>query len=176
MTEEDRKNIRSVIANSEENYDKNILYIAAGTLVISITFLEKIVKIETAGNLFLIIISWIFLALCIIMNLLSHQVSGYYAFKIEEVYDLSGDDENQKLRTTKKHDQYNLRIRWINWLTSIALGLGISFLVTFCSLNINNMKQTQKINLDGTKGATIPKPTQTSNGGQTTTGNQGGKK
>lgn len=124
--------VRSLIEikqKSEDSFEKNITIVAGGTLILSLTFVEKIVSLNNAEALPCLIISWGLLALTILINLVSHQVSSHLHGK-------TVDDFRSKNQDTMRNvSRRNFRITIINYATSISLVMGIIFLIVFCSVN-----------------------------------------
>lgn len=121
---------------SDDDYEKNITYISAGTLVLSLTFVEKIVSLKDSTSVWYLIFSWIFMGLTLLINLISHQVSSHYATCC---------DEEVRLRTAQLivFQSRNKNIRNLNWTTTVTLALGMLFLIIFCS--INAIKMSDKV-------------------------------
>lgn len=182
LTESQLSALQRVKENTENTYDKNVLYIASGTLALSLAFMEKIVNLASAQWVDVLISSWIFLVITIVINLVSHQLSALYNTKVMYLYgDIIEPDEDdseyetkrktaeiQLKKANKKTDGYARCIVRINWMTTIFLVLGISSLVLFCSLNVKSMKNTKEVTPQakstGTKGANIVKPIKTTGG------------
>ena len=155
---------------SEDDYEKNIIYIAAGTLVLSLTFLEKIVNLNESSAVWFLIWSWVLLSLTLLGNLVSHQLSAYYHEKYRLLYADCKDDTTLPDLKLKKYNGIMLKL---NWGTTGTLFLGIVMLVTFCSINayhktnplkIDNQKNMSKeikpqtVQPDTQKGRTISQP------------------
>jgi hypothetical protein len=154
---------------SEDDYEKNIIYIAAGTLVLSLTFLEKIVNLSESSAVWFLIWSWILLSITLLGNLVSHQLAAYYHEKYRLLYAECVDDMSLPDLKLKKYNGIMLKL---NWSTTITLFFGIAMLVTFCSINAyhktnpkidNNKKMSKEIKPqtnqpDTQKGRTISQP------------------
>ena len=118
---------------SDDDYEKNVTFISSGTLLLSITFIEKIISINKSNSIWTLILSWIFLCLTLVINLFSHQLSSWYHEKSIEEYDY--DITNEIVRKRNKE------IRYINWGTTFLLILGMIFLIIFCSINAIHMSK-----------------------------------
>ena len=112
---------------SDDDYEKNVTFISSGTLLLSITFIEKIISINKSNSIWTLILSWIFLCLTLVINLFSHQLSSWYHEKSIEEYDY--DITNEIVRKRNKE------IRYINWGTTFLLILGMIFLIILRLLN-----------------------------------------
>lgn len=129
----DRIILQRIKEKSEDDFEKNITYISAGALAISLTFLEKIVPIKESVQTYLVIASWTFLVVTLLSNLLSHQYSSYIIDKtIDDVDDKSEDSIKNWERRTKK-------IR--NWNIANVCGviIGIGLFIIFVSINITKI-------------------------------------
>jgi hypothetical protein len=127
---EKRRYIDSLIEiknKSDDDYEKNVTFISSGTLLLSITFIEKIISINKSNAIWTLILSWIFLCLTLVVNLFSHQLSSWYHEKSIDEYDYD--------ITNKIVKERNKEIRYINWGTTFSLILGMIFLIIFCSIN-----------------------------------------
>lgn len=156
----DRIILQRIKEKSEDDFEKNITYISAGALAISLTFLEKIVPIKESIQTSLVIASWTFLVLTLLSNLLSHQYSSYIIDKsIDDVDDNSDDSIINWERRTKK-------IRIWNILNLCGLVIGIGLFILFVSINItaiakNNKPENVPTNTKSEQAVQIPvKPSQ----------------
>lgn len=158
--EKDREAFQKAIENSENDFEKNLTYISAGALGLSLAFIEKIVKLENADHSYFLVIGWTLLTMTLGLNLVSHLISKHFI-------KISRDEFDKKDRTViLKIKKRNGKIDCINWITVALLILGITSIVIFSSINTVNMakskndKQTQQS--DTTKkekfGRTIPVP------------------
>jgi hypothetical protein len=179
--EKERQLLADIKAKSDDDYEKNITYIAAGTLVLSLTFIEKIVSLNKSYAIWTLITSWVILVLTLLTNLVSHQLSSLFHEKTIEDFD------KEDVNIDKNIIRRNRIIRSINWATTFSLITGIIFLILFCSINSIKMANDNK-NLHNPndsnyfeKGRTITAPlspsstnttSNSNNTGQTTTGGQ----
>lgn len=60
ITEDQYNELRVIKEKSEDDYEKNLVYISSGTLVLSLTFIEKIVPLQGSTVVWFLIASWIF--------------------------------------------------------------------------------------------------------------------
>lgn len=178
MTEEEYKEIGNyreqvqVVANkSEDEFEKRLLYIAAGALGLSFSFITDIVSLNESKFKWLLIAGWGFLTTCILINLLSHIWTKHCANKIIDTID--DQIRNNRINCDKiapRVDSMNVSIKWINTSTVVALFLGIAQILTFATINIyqidNNKqkimsKETIRITApikEVKNGGSIPKP------------------
>jgi len=119
---------------SERFYEKNITFISAGALVLSMTFISS-KNMSSMSSPSLLISAWVLFALTLVINLLSHLLSGMHirkTIKEKKMNDKTEDQEEAK----KKHKKRNNIIIRINWFTYGSLVLGIFILIIFCSINL----------------------------------------
>lgn len=135
-TEETRNKFDDSRDKSEDNFEKSLTYISAGALGLSLTFIEKIVPIESSLHIWTLILAWIFLGLTLFLNLVSHLISSYYSRKSQDELDNGDENINDKI------DKRNRKMTIINWTTVIFLMLGISFIIFFTSINYSNKAST----------------------------------
>lgn len=125
-----RDALTKVKEKSEDNFEKNITYISAGGLALSLTLIDKIVDIEVSSFKLILILSWIFFTMSLLVNLMSHYISSYY-------HDLVINELDEKDPDVFKNiDKRNSMMRKINVINVFILILGIMLLVTFSSINI----------------------------------------
>jgi hypothetical protein len=157
----DRDAFQRIKEKSEDDFEKLLTYISAGALGLSITFIEKLVPLDSAANLTYLIIGWILLALTLVVNLFSHSFSSSMNEKSLEDYD--NEVEGLHDIITKR----NKRIDIINWTSLGLLAFGLGFTIYFTSLNALNMaKQNDRTSKPSKenyeeKGRKIPQPRKT---------------
>ena len=122
--------LKLLIQKSHDSFEKQINYISAGALGISMLFVEKVVKDITLTKCnCLLILSWAFFALTLVSNLLSHiYTSNIHGKTLSEIYLETYDD--------KKATTRNNHIKFWNLISISFLFLGIIFQIIFISLNI----------------------------------------
>lgn len=171
FTQEQLEALAKIKEKSEDDYEKNLVYIAAGTLVLSMTFLEKIVNLSESSAVPILIGSWVLLAFTLLGNLVSHQLSSAYHSECRLLYaaccedlpdDASAEDKAKDEAAHKKADSRMSRCNdiliGINWGTTITLFLGIFLLVIFCSINAYNASHKSNDNKNKTDMAKESKP------------------
>lgn len=135
---------------SDDDYEKNLTYISAGTLVLSLTFLEKVVKLNESQGLWFLIISWALMAITLGVNLVSHQFASIFA---EKAIEMIPDATTNPKHFVKKAQERNKILRKLNWSTTGTLVAGMACLIIFCSINAlappkKIMAENRKINTD----------------------------
>ncbi len=104
-----------------EQYDKLIVYLSSGALVLTVGFIENVVDLSKINDLFLLYSSWICFSTSLIVILISHRTSL-----------LSIDLQIKKKEETS--DFWNGMTNILNWLSMIALVIGIISFITFVTL------------------------------------------
>lgn len=132
----------SVIDNkskSQDDFEKYINLIASGGIVLSLTFLEKIVSLEKAVCKSLIVIGMYLMVFTLLSNLYSH-----YKSILDSDATIRDIDKKKFKKIFKKIEKRNRVINVLNRISIWALILGIFSLVTFVTINIYHMSDKQK--------------------------------
>lgn len=112
-----------------EQFDKNVLFIASGALGISFAFIEKVVPdLQNASHSHLLIISWYFFAGVIFISLVAHFISV-----MANRWAIAHENDNKYDKVCRN---WNLAIRGINILMILGLLMGIIWMIRFVNLNI----------------------------------------
>jgi uncharacterized BrkB/YihY/UPF0761 family membrane protein len=120
----------NVLRYSNEQFDKNVLFIASGALGISFAFIEKIIPDLThAVNKHLLIGSWCCFAVVISITLVVHFISI-----LANRWAITHDDSEKNYSRIACF--WNLTIRCINVFMILGLLSGIILLIQFVNLNI----------------------------------------
>jgi hypothetical protein len=114
---------------SEDDFEKNITYISAGALGLSLTFSEKLINLNTSNYREELIFSWIYLVATLLLNLGSHMIASYYADKcLDDLLDRPKVYNNNLKRR-------NFVLRSLNFLTLIIMICGLLLLVSYTAKN-----------------------------------------
>jgi hypothetical protein len=132
MEKTDRDKIEDAINVSQSDFEKNIVYLSSGALALSMGFIEKIVSFEKASNKWIVILSWVFLASTLLLNLASHLISVANSTKSREEMD-SGMVFNTLIERISCR---NKLMRIINWISYVFFAIGVGSAVIFCSINM----------------------------------------
>lgn len=134
-----RNSVYETKSKSQDDFEKYINLLASGGLGVTLAFFDKIVDVKNAGFMGLIIIGWILLVLTLLSNLISHYLSINYSQKtIDEINNKNYD--SVFINVEKRNKKINI----LN-LTSIAtLITGIILIITFVTLNLTIMNNSQK--------------------------------
>ncbi len=115
---------------SNEQFDKNVLFIASGALGISFAFIEKVIPdLENAINTGFLINSWYCFAGVIFISLVAHFISI-----LANRWAIAHDDQEKNYE--RICNRWNFTLRTINIIMIIGLLLGIILLIYFVKLNI----------------------------------------
>jgi len=125
-----KKNNEEILQKSQEDFEKQLSFISAGTLGISMFLIEKVIKdLSNASNKWLIISSWCLLGFTLVGNLISHFLAVQFNYRnIKEI-------DNDKYSYNKSVCRNNI-IQACNIITLATLLIGIIFLILFLSINI----------------------------------------
>ena len=118
---------RALNQYSSEQFDRMVLYIASGSLGVSITFIDKIINLEDAEYKWLLFTAWVSFAATVIIFLLNH----YLAIKttndaIRTFY----------FKTHKKRDKLNKWVKELNVSMIFLLLIGLFTFITFIIINL----------------------------------------
>jgi len=121
----DRKDYLKILYETRkyagEQYDKLIVYLSSGALVLTVGFIENVVDLSKINDLFLLYSSWICFSTSLIIILISHRTS---LLSID--LQIKGKEETS--------DLWNAMTNILNWLSVIALVIGIVSFIIFVSM------------------------------------------
>ncbi|MEO8794267.1 MAG: hypothetical protein ABI390_02310 [Daejeonella sp.] len=141
-----------IYEKSQDSFEKQLSYLSAGALGLSILFIEKTVTdISTSTFKFFLAGSWILLAITLVVNLISHSISARNSYKT--INDIETDKYDSE-KAEKRIKQVNK----INNLTITTFLLGILALIIFVIINTMSDKIKTSNNSDLTKGFTSGPP------------------
>jgi hypothetical protein len=132
MEKTDRDKIEDAINESQSDFEKNLVYLSAGALVLSMGFLEKIISFDKASNKWIVIVSWGILASTLLLNLASHLISVGNSTKAREEMDM-GMEYNKLIERISCR---NKLMRTINWISYVLFAFGVISVVVFCAINL----------------------------------------
>lgn len=123
--------LQDLITKSEVEFEKKILYIGAGALLLSLTLIDKVISLEGSEDVGFLVTGWCCLVLTLLINLLSHLISKIHLRKaVKEIQDKIDITTRQK-----SHRKRLIIIESINWISVVCLIVGVSMVVAFASLN-----------------------------------------
>ena len=106
---------------AEEQYDKLIVYLSSGALVLTVGFVKKAVDLSKINDLFLLYLSWICFSTSLTLTLISHRTS-----LLTMDYEIKG--------AGKISDYWDCITMVLNWSSMIALVVGIISFIRFVSI------------------------------------------
>lgn len=119
-----------VLEKSQESFEKQLSYISAGGLGLSMIFIEKVVKnVSHSECKWLLASSWIFLGITLIGNLISHLISA------RSTYRTLDDIQQNQFDYFQVRERTNF-INRFNTVSVITLLVGILLLILFVTINL----------------------------------------
>jgi len=119
------------LSYGNEQFDKNVLFIASGALGISFGFIEKVVpNLASAVNKHFLIDSWYCFAGVIFISLVAHFIS-ILANRWAIV-----NDDMEDAKYNRISGRWNIGIRALNIFMILGLFFGVILLVLFVKQNI----------------------------------------
>jgi hypothetical protein len=118
-----RNTILKIRDYSEEQFDRLIIYLSTGALVITIGFVKDILDLTKAIDKSFLIKSWVCYILAILLMLLSHRVSV-----ISMNYELKDQE--------KVSDRWDILTKILNWASFLSLIIGIILFLLFLIKNL----------------------------------------
>lgn len=126
---------------SQDDFEKYINILASGGIVLSITFLEKIVTVDKITWILLYILGLLLLVGTLLSNLYSHYKSMLDCDQIiKEIDDEKYDD------IFKNIDKRNQSINLLNRASIWSLIIGVLLILTFLSINLFAMSDNPQTN------------------------------
>lgn len=132
--EEYKASILEQKSKSEDDFEKYITFISSGSLIITLTFVDKISPLEISIYKSTLIIGWCLLAITLLLSLISHYISSFYNGKT--IQDINSNTPYDEL--IKKIKKRNRKISILNICSIISLGIGIFSILIFASINAYN--------------------------------------
>jgi hypothetical protein len=155
--------VNKIKEKSEDDFEKQLIFIASGALGISFAFLEKLVNLSKSIYLWTLAVAWVCLALALCVNLWSHYLSKNLAEKSIDDQDDYHDRKMDYEQLCANIKRRNSIIDRVNYSSIAALFLGLTFLIVFVTINISHMSQQKPQTKPGPtpeeqRGRTIPIP------------------
>jgi hypothetical protein len=131
---DERKSLVEGEKSTGDNFDKNILTLAAGALGISLVFIEKIAPDPNPKTLVYLYIAWASLVLSL-LAVLSSLLTGQYAYR--RARDILEDEFfPEEKGNHKKGNQWARITQILNWASIFTFILGTAMLVCFSTQNV----------------------------------------
>lgn len=119
---------------SQQQFDRNSLYIASGAFGVSFAFIKDIIPdLNFAKHTNWLLVSWVCFASAIAISLISHFIS---IKAIRWAIDKKEENQTNKFINTEK--KWNRGIRWLNISTIVTIFGGALFLIRFVIINLNS--------------------------------------
>jgi hypothetical protein len=163
LHDEYRKKVWEDSTSQSESFDRYLLTLSGGALALSITFLKEVVPLQNAVCIPLLIVSWVWFILCILITLISFRISIQALEKmvpfLNEFY-LEGNAEafNKHLESL-----WTKAVDWCAYAGIIFFVLGLLFTMMFVGANLLGGKTVSQENVtkvsssgDMNKGAKPP--------------------
>jgi hypothetical protein len=127
MSDKDKKSRNDILLEmrdyAQEEFDKLIVYLNSGALILTIGFVKDITKITEETDTTLLIWSWSSFVCSLLLILLSHKTAI-----------LSTDFELKDKETIS--DRFDTATSLLNWISFIILMIGIILFITCITKNI----------------------------------------
>lgn len=123
MNKERKEILNSIRDYSEEQFDQLIVYLSGGGLVLTIGFVDDVIKFETSTAQWLLLSTWICFTISMITILFSHR-SSLRSIDLE----LLGKD--------KKSDFWDTITKLFNWFGLLSFILGVILFLIYVMLNM----------------------------------------
>jgi hypothetical protein len=127
-------------------YDQWILTLSGGSLLASITFLEKIAPHPAHNTIFVVGLAWLFLIVSLLTGFLSLLTAQYAAFRQIEILDaeyleyltnLKTNPEGSPVaKTSPQINKYSQITHYLNCISAPTFVIGVALLCVFAYLNI----------------------------------------
>jgi len=123
MDKERKNQLLKIRDYAEEQFDKLLIYLSSGGLILTIGFVENIIKINESTCLSLLIMTWISFTGSLIVMLFSHR-SSLRSMDLE----LKGKEE--------KSDFWDRITKCLNWVGLILLISGVLSFIIYVLINL----------------------------------------
>src|SRR5688572_16005741 len=125
-----REELITVLHKSQDSFEKQLSYISAGSLALSIGFIKDVVKnISSADHKWVLNVGWGFLAFTLLINCISH-------IRAADLHNRTIQDINLSTYNPLQISQRYKEVSVVNWISVVTLILGLSSIIFFVSKNI----------------------------------------
>lgn len=126
-----RAELKELFHKSQDTFEKQLSYISAGGLALSVGFIKDIVTpIKDSHYKWMLLIGWILLIITLLLNLASHLIAAKNHKKgAKETEDIEGSYSPEKI------DNRGKWMESINWTTVGTLAGGIVLIVLYITVN-----------------------------------------
>lgn len=123
--------LKDLFHKSQDTFEKQLSYISAGALALSVGFIKDIVHpIKDSTYKWMLLAGWGLLISTLLLNLVSHMVAGKFAKR--------GARETREFEKLYDPEKINRRANWIegiNWTTIVMLAGGIILIILYITFN-----------------------------------------
>ncbi len=152
-----RKQYIDLMAKAWTDFDKTLLAISGGSLGLSLTFVEKIVPMDRATDVWMLVASWLFLGSAMLLALFSHYASAHATEAlIDRIHEDMGLPEPER-SINKKALDWSAMTRWANRIAMTGTMIGVALAVTFCAINTSERAEGQRRKGDNSSEAATAK-------------------
>jgi hypothetical protein len=134
-----RETLIKSMLSSEEWFDKNLTFIAGGAILLSVSFLDKLVPYKDAICKWTLIAAWFVLMASLVLNLLAHRRSS-----LNQMTTLNELDEEDELNAFEKAQERNRKMNQLTLGATWSMATGLLLLIIYCSINLYNMPEDKK--------------------------------
>ena len=130
-----------IINTSNEQFEKQLVYISGGGLALSFIVIEKVLKeFFTTQYKIVLIIGWVALAATLLLNLFSHKKAiDTHSATLKHIKDVLRDSKIKY--DSDSIDKRNQRISKLNTTSLCLLSLGLTCLIFYTSINLLCLKK-----------------------------------
>jgi hypothetical protein len=123
--------LKELFHKSQDTFEKQLSYISAGALALSVGFIKDIVHpIKSSSYKWMLLAGWVLLIFTLLLNLISHMLAAKYARKGAK----EAEDPDNTYDPTKIEKRAR-RMERINWATVGTLAGGIILIVLYITFN-----------------------------------------
>ena len=125
-----KEELITLLHKSQDNFEKQLSYISAGSLALSIGFIKDVVtNIAEARCKWLLDTGWILLCITLLGNCISH-------IRAADLHNKTIADINHGRYDDRKIEKRYKEVSNVNWMTVATMLLGIGSIIIFVSVNI----------------------------------------
>lgn len=125
------QDLKELFHKSQDTFEKQLSYISAGALALSVGFIKDIVHpIKDSSYKWMLLTGWGLLIFTLLLNLVSHMLAAKFARKGAKEAENPDDTYDPK-----KIESRALLMEIINWATVCTLATGIILIVLYITFN-----------------------------------------
>lgn len=129
---EERHLLIHLEAEAYKSFDKILLTLSSGAIILSLTFINKPAKLI---HLYLVVLSWIFWTISIFFQIISCHITAKATRREQAILNKQYKNENDTEDSSS--NQFSGWPTKINTLTFISFGIGVILFIIFASINLN---------------------------------------